>query len=297
MVVNYGSHHLLRRHLVQLSQASDHLQVVVTDNRVSEEESLAVERLGDLHGWTTVLLERNIGFGAGVNAAVRSVDDAVDVVVLLNPDASLDVPSLELLAAHVRSRPRELAAPLVRRPDGSTWSAGTDLVLATGEMRGWHRRPAEAAPGSYQPWLSGACLALSRDLWDDLGGFDDDYFLYWEDVDLSRRVLDLGGTLGIVAGATAIHDEGSTHRAETPTRARSAIYYYYNARNRLLFAAKHLDAESRTRWLRATPGASYRLLLQGGRRQFRHPSRTFLPVLRGLRDGRRLMRRAVSSHC
>lgn len=290
VVVNYGSHDLLRRHLAVLSRAAPDLHVVVVDNHSDRAERSAVQDLADIHDWTTVLLDDNLGFGAGVNRGVAEVPDDVSRILLLNPDASLDVTSLRALEAHVDAHPEQLVAPLVRRPNGSTWSAGTDLVLATGEMRGWHKRPPDADAATYQPWLSGACLAMARSLWERARGFDDDYFLYWEDVDLSRRILHAGGGLAVLREAVAVHDEGSTHRGRgTRERARSPIYYYYNARNRLLFAAKHLDAETQARWSRTAPASGYRLLLQGGRRQFRHPSRTVSPVWRGIKDGRSLM--------
>lgn len=286
VVVNYGSHHLLRRHLVTLTDTAPEVLVVVVDNHVDDAERTAVTEMSRAHSWTTVLLDENLGFGAGVNRGVASLPAHVSRIVLLNPDASLDLPSLRALESHVDAHPGDLVAPLVQRPDGSTWSAGSDVVLASGEMRGWHKRPADAPDDSYQPWLSGACLALSRALWDRVGGFDDDYFLYWEDVDFSRRVLQSGGDLVVLREARAVHDEGSTHRGSTPARARSAIYYYYNARNRLLFASKHLSHDRQQAWLRTAPGAGYRLLLQGGRRQLRRPSRTVAPVWRGVRDGR-----------
>lgn len=289
LVVNYGSHGLLADNLAALSSSVPGLRVVVTDNHTSLEERQAVSTLAGRHGWDAVLLDTNVGFGAGVNRAAEAAPSEVDTFVMLNPDAVLDVDSLTVLVEHARAHPRDLAAPQVRRPDGGSWSSGSDLVLETGQMRGWRRRPADALPASYQPWLSGACLAVSRTLWDEVGGFDEDYFLYWEDVDLSRRVLGVGGELALLDTATAVHDEGGTHRRLGETRAKSPVYYYYSARNRLVFAAKHLPPDARRRWLRSSGSAGIELLSQGGRRQLVHPMRTVVPVVRGIRDGRRVM--------
>lgn len=290
VVVSYGSSALLRRHLVEVTSRTPGLHVVVVDNFTDTEEREAVATLGEHHGWQTLLLDDNTGFGAGNNRAVETLGPEIEHIVMLNPDASLDAASLARLVAHAQVHPDHLVGPVVRRPDGRLWSTGSDLLLRTGEMRGWHRRPTDADPSTYQPWLSGACLALSRSLWDRVGGFDDDYFLYWEDVDLSRRVLDAGGELVVLDDAVAVHDEGGTHVGEVDVRVKSPLYYYFNTRNRLLFAAKHLDAAAQRRWRRTAPRAGYQLLLQGGRRQLVHPSRTWLPVARGLRDGRRLAR-------
>ncbi|GAB3997631.1 glycosyltransferase family 2 protein [Nocardioides marmoraquaticus] len=290
VVVNYGSHRLLERNLGPLTEDTPGLRTSVVDNLSTAAEREAVSRLASRHGWDLLAPDGNLGFGAGVNLALRRSPDE-DVVVLLNPDASLTPGDLHRLVARALSHPDELVAPRLVRPDGTRVAHGSDVVLATGEMRGSHRRPVDADPASYQPWLSGACLAMSRALWDRAGGFDDDYFLYWEDVDLSRQVLAAGGRLELLQTASVVHDQGATHREQTSTREKSPTYYYWNARNRLVFASKHLSPTDQRRWLRTSPGAGYRLLLQGGRRQLRRPSRTVWPVLRGIRDGYRFMRR------
>lgn len=290
-VVNYGASDLLAENLVATTDATPGLDVVVVDNLSSPEERRALLTLGRRQGWRVLTPEANLGFGTGNNLAVAAAGPAVRTVVLLNPDARLGPDDLRHLVEHVEAHPGTLVSPRVLRPDGTQESYGSDLLLASGEMRGWHKRPADADPASYQPWLSGACLAMSRSLWERVGGFDDDYFLYWEDVDLCRRVLDAGGQLELLETASAVHDQGATHREQTSTREKSPTYYYWNVRNRLVFAGKHLSPADQRRWLRTSLGAGYRLLLQGGRRQLRHPSRTVLPVLRGIRDGRRALHR------
>ena len=287
VVVNYGSSDLLAQNLATVSSALAGARVVVVDNFTTRAEQARVRDLAEEHGWTALLLEENVGFGAGVNRAVASLGPEDSHLLLLNPDATVDAASVEAMLAHVEQHPLDLVAPTVRRPDGSTWSTGVDLDLATGEMRGWQRREGPPDPTRVQPWLSGACLLLRRDLWDRIGGFDDDYFLYWEDVDLSHRVLEVGGSVAVVDGATAVHDEGATHRDEGEDRAKSPIYYYYNTRNRLLFASKHLSPDQQRRWRRSAAAAGYEILLRGGRRQFARPGRSLLPALRGTVDGLR----------
>lgn len=290
MVVNYGSHDLLATNLTAVHLAAPGAQVVVVDNPTTSEERTLVEALCSEHGWSLAAPATNVGFGSGMNLAAAEVDVDVTQLLLLNPDATIGAEDLQRLRDHVSRHPSDLVAPTILTPTGALWSTGVDLLLDSGEMRGWHRRTGEPDLARLQPWLSGACLLLSRELWERIGGFDDDYFLYWEDVDLSRRVLEAGGQLVVVPEAVAVHDEGATHRGDTPLRAKSATYYYYNVRNRLLFAAKHLDAEHQRTWLRATPRVAYQVLLQGGRRQFRHPSRTLVPAARGAYDGFRLVR-------
>ena len=290
LVVNYGSSQLLAVNLADVHTQVPDARVVVVDNPTTPEERTRVTEMCSRHGWHLVAPPTNVGFGTGMNLAAQALAPDVTHLLLLNPDATVDATSLDCLVKHVNRSPEDLVAPRILTPAGEHWFAGADLLLARGEMRSWLRRTGGRDPESAQPWLSGACLLLLRTLWDRIGGFDDDYFLYWEDVDLSRRVLDAGGELVVVPQAVAVHDEGATHRGDTAARAKSATYYYFNTRNRLLFAAKHLSAQDQRRWRRTAPVVAYRVLLQGGRRQFRHPGRTLLPALRGVRDGLRLMR-------
>ena len=119
-----------------------------------------------------------------------------------------------------------------------------------------------------QTWLTGACLAASTAFWTELGGFADGYFLYWEDVDLSTRCVRAGGTLLLASEVTAVHEVGGTQTsADGRGRAKSRVYYRYNTRNRLLYAARLLPTRQVCSWLVRTPVESTAILLRGGRRQ------------------------------
>ncbi|RKR72938.1 glycosyltransferase family 2 protein [Frondihabitans australicus] len=287
VVVSYGSAALLRENLAPLTRSAPHLSVVVVDNRTDDAERALLVALAAGEGWATVLPDSNTGFGGGMNLGVaRALDDGADRLLLLNPDATVDQASVEGLAAVVDEEALTLAAPRILRPDGSVWFAGSDLYLADGRIRSRRRRLDGA---EVEEWLSGACLMLSRELWEVTGGFDEGYFLYWEDVDLSHRVRAAGGALRVVEEATAVHAQGGTQGsagAHGAGEAKSATYYRYNIRNRLLFAARHLDTPTLVAWRRLTPRVAWEVLLQGGRRQFVTSPGTLLVGLRAVLEGR-----------
>jgi hypothetical protein len=106
-------------------------------------------------------------------------------------------------------------------------------------------------------------------------------------VDFSRRVIAAGGSLHVVDEATAVHDEGGTQGRAVAERAKSEAYYYYNIRNRLLFAVKHLDDEGIRRWRRGAWLSAREVLLRGGRHQFLRPWVPLRAAYRGVRDGMR----------
>src|SRR5690606_20757485 len=136
----------------------------------------------------------NEGFGAGVNRGVEAARALGHrAFIARNPDASASTSVLRELARHVLDHPRSLVSPTMESSDGRPHFQGSMVSMRTGQMRtGW-------APGDRDPewknWLSGACLAFSSDAFDALNGFSEEYFMYWEDVDISRRAATLGLTL------------------------------------------------------------------------------------------------------
>lgn len=289
VVVNYGSSRLLDTNLGTMEIPED-VSVVVVDCFTTHEERARVRDLCRAHGWEAVLCDTNLGFGGGMNTgAERALDTGVDVIVALNPDATVDAASLTTLAAGASAERDAIVSPRIFTGDGRVWFDGADLYLDTGTSAGRHRREAFAGRPRRE-WANGACFAMSSDLWRRVDGFDDDYFLYWEDIDLSHRVLDAGGRLIMLDEAVAVHDEGQTSGRAAADRAKSSTYYYYNIRNRLLYAAKHLDDAMFAQWLRNARLASYRILLQGGRRQLLSPA-PWRAYRRGLRDGRTAAKR------
>jgi glycosyltransferase involved in cell wall biosynthesis/GT2 family glycosyltransferase len=277
VVVSYGSHALLEVNLARTAEDTAAL-VVVVDNWSSAEERRAVGRATAAHGWDLVAMADNGGFGRGVNAGVeRAAELGADVVVLLNPDLGVDGTTVDALAAEARAEPRSLVAPVVTRPDGREWASGGSLDLHTGRTR--------AVGSAADPdWISGACLAASVELWREVGGFDESYLLYWEDVDLSFRVAEAGGRLSVRSDLRAVHDPGGT-QATAGTRAKSTLYYRHNCRGRLLFAAHHLTLRDRVRWIVTAPGYAREVVLRGGRRQLLRSPFPVLAAVLGTLEG------------
>ncbi len=289
LVVNYGSSALLESNLGAVADENPDLVVVVVDNFTTTAERAAVEQLCSRRAWRLVASPTNLGFGAAMNlGADVALEAGAGQLLLLNPDARIDRAGLDRLVDVVTAEPLTMAGPRIETAAGGLWSDGHDLYLDRGRMRATRKR---VGSPRVVPWLSGACLVLSRTLWERVGGFDDRYFLYWEDVDLSWRVLEAGGALRVVREALAVHDEGGTQERSSE-RALSSVYYYYNIRNRLVFAAQHLSPADRRRWaLRAVPEA-WDVLLRGGRRQLLHSTAPWSAALRGTAAGLVLLARS-----
>jgi len=227
VVVSYGSGDLLIDNLAATAAAIPAVSVVVVDNFSTEAERQRVTRICEDRGWQLCAPGANLGFGGGANVGIQHAFDAgASEVLLLNPDARIGLDDALLLAGAVRDERLVLVSPRVVRPDGSTWFAGVDLYLDDGAMRAWSRRT-EHPTARRAEWLSGACLWITREVWTATGRFDEDYFLYWEDVDYSWRAARAGVRLLVQQDALAIHDEGATHRgADQRAEAKSQTYYF-----------------------------------------------------------------------
>lgn len=275
VVVSFGSRVLLEENLARLDQADLDVDIVVVDNFRSAASQAEVVALARSQGWDVVTEPENRGFGSAMNIGVaRALGRRCSHLVLLNPDVRVTVDVLRALGEQVAVAPQTLVTPRIVRPDGTPWFIGGRLDLTSGRTRNELRRGA-ARDG----WLTGACLAMHSDLWRDVGGFDEDYFLYWEDVDLSHRCLRAGGELLVRHDLTVEHEVGGTQ----PTRgqAKSSAYSYFNCRNRLLFATKHLPRRAMVRWLVTSPAYAREILLRGGRRQLIHSPRPVANVVLG----------------
>ncbi|MGB3411603.1 MAG: glycosyltransferase family 2 protein [Microthrixaceae bacterium] len=283
IVVNYDSADLIRRNLAVLVDEFPDLVTVVVDNYSTAAAVEQIECLADSHGWTLVKSPINVGFGGGMNLGIAAAAElGSDTFLMLNPDACLGPESFVILVEALSSDPMSLISPVITRRNGSIWFEGGALDLDRGRTIS---RPVDPSSELELPWLSGACLMTGAEAWGVLGGFDEDYFLYWEDVDLSVRAQRRGIRLAVVPEASAVHDEGGTQE-QNSNADFSWDYYYYNIRNRLLFASKLLDSQHRKRWIRTALRESYRILLRGGgKRKFLRPLAPLVCGARGLKDG------------
>lgn len=290
IVVNYGSSHLLGQHLpkLRLGETSGSSMIVVVDNYSDDDERRAVSALCTSNEWVLVESD-NAGFGAGMNAGVAAAEQhGADHVLLLNPDAWIDPAAVDELVRRSAEDPRALISPVIERPDGTIWFRGASLDLHRGRTVS---RPPVASASGERFWLTAACLMTSVEAWRLLGGFDEEYFLYWEDVDLSARAEAAGLRLEVCDDLLAVHDQGGTQQGSRHSHL-SWAYYRYNIRNRLLYAAKHLDDRQWRSWLRHTPRESYRILLRGGgKRIFLSPVMPLRVAIGAIAEGIRSARR------
>ncbi|WP_136518721.1 glycosyltransferase family 2 protein [Cellulomonas telluris] len=212
------------RALLEDARPRTPFEVVVLDNASDAPTREVLARWADrvrLH-----LGSENIGFGRGCNAAVAMTD--AERVVLLNPDAVVREGCIDALVEALDAYPQAgLVGGRTLRPDGSVdpsscWGRPTLwswFCFATGLSTAF-RRSRVLDPESLGRWdrgtaqevdiVTGCLLAFERTTWDKLGGFDERFFMYAEDADLSLRAAELGLRPRITPDAVAVHAVGAS---------------------------------------------------------------------------------------
>jgi GT2 family glycosyltransferase len=247
-IVNWNSGDLLRGCVDSLaaSTIADRIAVIVADNASSDASYDGLERQG--LRVDVIRNQENRGFGAASNqAAARG---RAPLLLILNPDTRVEPDTLERAIAYL-SAPEHASVGIlgVRLTDegGRTQrtcaraptfgrllaqAAGIDRllrpVLPSHFMLEWDH--ADTRPVDQ---VMGAFLLIRRSLFERLGGFDERFFVYYEDVDLCVRAAQAGAGIVHFAGASAWHKGGGTTEG---VRDRRLFYFL---RSQVLYAGKH----------------------------------------------------------
>lgn len=219
-IVTYQSAPHLGECLASLARArlaEDRVSLLVVDN-ASTDDTVALARGGGPRV-EIVVNERNLGFGAAANVAIRHAEaSGADYLYLLNPDTRVEPDFLEQALAVAAAAPRTGAVQslLLLAPDGAQIdSAGNSVhFLGFGYCLG-HRRPRAAAPATAVEigFASGAALLLDLGALRDVGPFEESLFLYGEDLDLCWRLRSAGYSILLAPASVVVHDhEFARHR-------------------------------------------------------------------------------------
>jgi N-acetylglucosaminyl-diphospho-decaprenol L-rhamnosyltransferase len=216
--VSYASGDVLEGFLASVPASSaNHLAVVVADNGVNDR---AVAKLTAASSAQYLPLERNLGYGGAMNAAIRSLSSDVQWVLVSNPDVVLTAGAVDALVAAGNTDPRIGAVGPAIMTDGEVYpSARAVPSLRTGIGHAlfaniwlgnpWtrsYRRDSSSEPVRRDAgWLSGACVLVRKSAFDELGGFDNGYFMYFEDVDLGYRLGKAGYRNVYEPAAVVVH--------------------------------------------------------------------------------------------
>jgi len=255
VIVNYRTGRLAVECLASLSAQVDALRggrVIVADNQSGDDSLEVLGAAIAAHQWTWVevlALPRNGGFAYGNNAAIaraRAIAPDFHAVILLNPDTLARDGVVARLIGHLDDHPGAgIAGAAIESEAGERVVSAHAMPTALGELEGaaqlgvlsrMLRRHAISPPArdTSHPcdWVSGACMAIRRQVLDAIGPFDERFFLYYEEVDFCRRAALAGWSCWFVAEAMVVHFEGA---ATGISQARRRLPPYWFASRRRFF--------------------------------------------------------------
>ncbi len=236
IVVTYDSADEIGACLTSLEGSSVPVDVVVVDNGSHDD---TVARVRREHPAVAVVEQDNLGYAGGNNRGLAHIGGArYRYAFLVNPDVVLDARCAERLAASLDANPRAaIACPKMYNADGRTiWFAGATIDWGNGLSQ--HRGQGQQDTGLYDSVecmerACGAAMLVRLAAAAEVGPMREEYFLYLEEVDWSRRFVEAGHELLYVPTATCRHDASSSIGID------SARAWYYATRNSLIFMSWH----------------------------------------------------------
>jgi N-acetylglucosaminyl-diphospho-decaprenol L-rhamnosyltransferase len=227
ILVTFNSAQVLVRGLQAL--ASQGVQLVIVDN-ASDDESVQIARDFGAH---VIENTRNQGYGRANNQGVRTA--LTPYVLIVNPDVEMDEGSVEALLECAQRYPEAgIIAPQIREPSGRIFFQPRSMLsrMLTNPQGVLHVPEGEACT----PFVSGACMLMKRDLFLGMGGFDEHIFLFYEDDDLCRRMMDAGHAVIFCPEAKALHLRG---KSTAPAKGRVYKSRWHQAWSRAYVAHKY----------------------------------------------------------
>jgi GT2 family glycosyltransferase len=250
-------------------------EVVVVDNASSDGSACLVrDRYPDvvLHASPV-----NLGYGAAANQGLART--TAPYVLLLNSDTRLQPSALHALAAYLDRHPGAgVVGPRLVGADGalqpSCYPFPTPLFVLLGDsllstepyvpaLRRWYWRAWPHTDPQVVPWVVGAALALRRAAFDAVGGFDESFFLYWEEVDLCRRLRRAAWEVHWAPVTTVVHEGGASTRQDPRAavlQLHASRLHFYRRHHAGLRLALLLGLDRALVWLKLARAAGRRAL-------------------------------------
>jgi GT2 family glycosyltransferase len=254
VIVSYRSRELLGRCLDSLREhpAPAGMTVTVVDNASDDgtADYVAAE-----HPWVTVLPQAtNLGFGAATNIGIRR--GSAPYVLVLNPDAAVAANTLPVLVELMESDTLiGCAGPALFQEDGTFDHAarrgfptplsslahftGVGRRVESGPLAGYRAPEVERGPVDA---VNGAFMLLRRQALDQVGLFDEEYWMYMEDLDLNWRLARAGWITFYEPSVRAIHTKGGTTGGRRSARLEWAFHRGMGRFYRKHYAAEHSEA-------------------------------------------------------
>jgi N-acetylglucosaminyl-diphospho-decaprenol L-rhamnosyltransferase len=235
------------------------IRAIVIDN--ASGDFPAISRAVQEHGWsswvTVLLAPRNGGFAYGNNLGIRLAFErqGADYVFLLNPDTEVRPGAIGALARFLEAHPTAgIAGSTYEHSDGSPWScafrfptlisefcSALDIGFVTRRFARWAVEQQMTPVAQRVDWISGAAMMIRPEVFQAIGGFDENYFLYYEETDFCFRASRAGFQTWYVPQSRIMHHMGQSTKVTEPWSAPKRLPdYWFESRRRYLAMTRGL---------------------------------------------------------
>ncbi len=218
----------------ELEQADFSYSFALLDNASGDNLSDIPERFPWLKNTEIIQGDKNLGFGAGHNVLAKRGD--AKYLLILNPDLKFIEPdTIGRLLRAIKETGSQVVGPRLINAGGKVqaWDhgeiRGIIARLAVSFGSDYWRKRKSPAPAT---WVSGAVMLISKEWFDNVGGFDDHFFLYKEENDLCLRIREIGGRVIYDPTVNVFHHSSVVAKKSEQMRASADYYFEKHYRNR-----------------------------------------------------------------
>jgi GT2 family glycosyltransferase len=229
--------------IASLKQYCDELlfDIIVVDNG-STDNSLTLLKT-QFPNLVYIENNENLGFAEGNNRGLSySIEKGYTYSLVMNTDTLVDEDIISTLSAHLNAHPQTAAVQpaiywLYDRT--SLWNGKGGFNQLLGLTYSDKTPPADNATYEIAKWVTGCCMFIRNSALTNSGLFNKQFFLYYEDVELSYRLRELGYELHYLPSTKMYHEAGVSAKVEKKEGFLSPIIHYYVTRNRIWFLRKY----------------------------------------------------------
>lgn len=272
IIVNWNVRDLLRDCLrsIEDDRGALSVEVIVVDS-ASADDSVAMVR-GEFPWVKLIPCDENVGFPRGNNLGLAEALGTY--LLLLNPDTVIVGDAMSKMVAFLQVHPDVGAlGPQLLNPDGSVQSsrrrfptAATGFLestwlegLAPGVLRRYYALDLPDDATADVDWLTGACIMVPRTVYEEIGGLDEGYYMYSEELDWCRRIKASGRRVVYYPAAQVTHHVGKSSEQAVTARhinfQRAKLRYFRKYHGRLLVGALRVFLLANYAWQLALEGA------------------------------------------
>ena len=239
IIVNYRSEQYLEKCIASVYNWSDPelFEIIVVNNDQSSKLGEIAQKYSEIELYDS---QKNIGFGAGCNLGARKATG--EILLFLNPDTQFSDDYVGKISDKFAKSPEKtgVIGPRLVTDEKKTqeWCTGKDTTIRSLIKSNlfWideSRRIWESKEEITTDWVSGAALAIKKNIFEKIGGFDEKFFMYGEDMDLCRRVRETGFGVIYDPNLAILHRCGKSRESCLRQKTQfytSSIYYLLKKR-------------------------------------------------------------------